>query len=578
MLTSPSAPIRLTQPASAYCTGDVQFQDSDLAAIAKRQGASAAWIEAFARYDVDAPNKVRGDFAVVVYDRHGRTFLAVDRFSIHSLCFRAGAEGICFHPRADIAADSDGTLEPQAIFDYLYFHVVPAPRTIFRDVQRVPAGHFALFEADQYRMDSWWKPAFVEDTPQSFDDLRTQFLDLLRAAILRQLDGKRVGCFLSGGTDSSTVAGMLTDVGGRPASSFSIGFDAAGYDEMAYARIAARHFGTEHHEYYVTPDDLVASISDVARYYDQPFGNSSVVPAYYCAKVAREAGIEKMLGGDGGDELFGGNSRYAKQRVFAAYQYVPRFLRANMLEPILSDRSPISRLPLLRKAASYIEQARAPMPDRMQMYNLLSRLGLPNVLTPEFLSAIDPHIPLALERKVYSATNGRALINQMLAFDWRFTLADNDLPKVVGAAAFAGIPVGFPLLDDALTDFSLQLEPKLKLRGLELRWFFKKALRGFLPDAIIAKKKHGFGMPFGVWVNRNADLKALAFESIRSLGGRGIVRTDFLRQLELEYLPRHPGYYGEMVWILMILEQWLRGHHHHAPSGASHSETTAMYS
>ncbi len=198
------------------------------------------------------------------------------------------------------------------------------------------------------------------------------------------------------------------------------------------------------------------------------------------------------------------------------------------------------------------------MPERLQMYNLLTRLGLAEVLTPDFLAAVDPADPLRQQRDVYAASDAGSLINRMLAFDWRYTLADSDLPKVVGATALAGIDVGFPFLDDDLVDFSLKLEPSLKLKGLKLRWFFKEALRDFLPAAIIEKKKHGFGLPFGVWVNGHAALKTLATESIHALGERGIVRADFLHKLLAEHLPQHPGYYGEMVWIFMMLEQWLR--------------------
>lgn len=116
---------------------------------------------------------------------------------------------------------------------------------------------------------------------------------------------------------------MIGEVSGQQTATYSIGFEAEGYDEMEYARIAARHFKTEHHEYYVTPDDLVRSISAVAQYYDQPFGNSSALPAYYCAKMAREDGVGKILAGDGGDELFGGNTRYAKQKIFGYYDSLP---------------------------------------------------------------------------------------------------------------------------------------------------------------------------------------------------------------------------------------------------------------
>jgi asparagine synthase (glutamine-hydrolysing) len=151
----------------------------------------------------------------------------------------------------------------------------------------------------------------------------------------------------------------------------------------------------------------------------------------------------------------------------------------------------------------------------------------------------------------------------MLALDWRYTLADNDLPKVLGTAQLAGIDVGFPLLADELLDFSLGLPPEWKLRGLTLRWFFKEALREFLPIEIIRKKKHGFGLPFGVWAVRNEGLRELAGNALRALGERRVFRAQFIEELLSNRLAEHPGYYGEMVWIFMMLELWLE---HHAPS------------
>ena len=201
------------------------------------------------------------------------------------------------------------------------------------------------------------------------------------------------------------------------------------------------------------------------------------------------------------------------------------------------------------------------MPDRMQSYNLLDRLGLQEVLTPAFLGAVDTDSPREHQRATWAAgPRDASLVNQMLAFDWRYTLAENDLPKVVGTTGLAGVDVGFPLLDTRLLDFSLKLPTRYKLKGLKLRWFFKEALRGFLPDEILTKKKHGFGLPFGPWAVKDAALNALAAESLRGIAARGIVRAEFVESLLTQRLREHAGYYGEMVWILMMLEQWLRRH------------------
>jgi asparagine synthase (glutamine-hydrolysing) len=180
------------------------------------------------------------------------------------------------------------------------------------------------------------------------------------------------------------------------------------------------------------------------------------------------------------------------------------------------------------------------------------------VLTEAFLSGVDRGEPVHQQRQVWAQARTSSEINRTLAYDWRYTLAESDLPKVRAATRLAGVEVGFPLLDDDLLAFSLRLRSDYKLKGLKLRWFFKEALRDFLPDEIIRKKKHGFGLPFGVWVMRHGSLRDLAFDSLNGFAQRNIVRRDFVDALLSTRLAEHPGYYGEMVWILMMLEQWLR--------------------
>ena len=536
--------------------GAPRFSDARLAGLADTQGMLAAWNEAIGRGASKAAAGVTGDFAVGLVEPGGRTFMAVDRFAIRTLCYRVDDGQLRFAARADELAGAGAEIDPQAIFDYLYFHVIPSPRTIYKGIFRLPPGHYGLFEKGELTVLPYWVPAFDEQSDTSFSALKDEFCQLLQGAVATQLDGTKPACFLSGGTDSSTVAGMAALASGKTTATYSIGFDAQGYDEMEFARIAAKHFKTEHHEYYVTPDDLVRSIPAVAAQYDQPFGNSSALPAYYCAKMAREDGVSKILAGDGGDELFGGNTRYAKQRVFGWYDDIPASLRTGLLEPV-SGMSVMGQIPLVRKAASYVNQAKVRMPDRMMTYNQLMRLGIHDVLTAEFLAQVDTQDPVRQQRGVWALARTDSLVNRMLAFDWRYTLADCDLPKVVGTTALAGVDVGFPMLDDRLLDFSQRLPTAYKLKGLKLRWFFKEALRGFLPDEIIVKKKQGFGLPFGVWANTHPALKAMATDSLNSLAGRGVVRPDFIQSLLTQRLPEHPGYYGEMIWILMMLEQWL---------------------
>lgn len=483
--------------------------------------------------------------------------LASDRFATHSLCWARSGQQTTFANRADQLDLERRAIDPQAIFDYLYFHVIPAPRTIFRGVQRLAPGLRLIANAGGTETRAWWRAEFHPRPVQDLEELKGEFRSAVRAAVAREAEAPGVAAFLSGGTDSSTVVGMLREVTGERPRCYSMGFATDGYDEIAFARIAARAFDADHREYYVSAQDLVANIPLVAAHYDQPFGNSSALPSFCLARLARADGYQKLLAGDGGDELFGGNSRYATQKVFAAYQRcLPAPLRHQLFDP-LGRCALAAKIPVLSKVRSYVEQANIPLPERTEQYNLIFRLGLDTVLSGALRASSDPHSPMRLQRAVWEAVIADNDTDRHLGFDWRFTLADNDLPKVTGTTTLAGLDVGFPLLANSLQDIACRLPADLKVRGQSLRWFFKQALADFLPDEILAKKKHGFGLPFGFWALQDKGLAELSRASLEGLAARGILNPAFVGKLFTELLPAHPGYYGEMVWISMMLEQWL---------------------
>lgn len=520
------------------------------------------WARAMKKGGRQALERFGGDFALAAWDtQERRGWLAADRVGVHQLVYTRVGSALAFASSLDMLGGFPGVgreLSPQGLFDYLFYHVSPGPGTVFKGQFRLPPGQCIEFgPGAPAGLQTWWAMRFEERAGQPLDGLKQEFKSLLRGAVQETAEGSKVGAFLSGGTDSSTVSGMLAGIGPAKAQTFSIGFDVVGYDEMAYARTAARHFGCEHHEYYVTPKDVVDALPKIAASYDQPFGNASAVPTYYCARFAREHGIERLLAGDGGDELFGGNERYAKQHLLGLYQRVPRALRRGLIEPIAMASTPLNELKPLRKLRSYVEQARPLMPQRYESYNLLNHLGTANVLEPGFLATIDPEHPHALMIEAHAPFADASLINQMLAIDLRFILADGDLPKVTRMCELAGVDVAFPLLDDRLIDFSQHLRADLKLRGTQLRWFFKQALMDFLPQEVITKQKHGFGLPVGDWLIGHPPLRDLAMDSIGRLRHLGIVQPRFVDELVGKKLAEHPAYFGTMVWVLMMLGLWL---------------------
>ncbi len=185
---------------------------------------------------------------------------------------------------------------------------------------------------------------------------------------------------------------------------------------------------------------------------------------------------------------------------------------------------------------------------------------LGDVFEPEFLKAIDPRQPRDIAREVYARTSSRSPVNRMMHLDLKETLADNDLRKVNGMCELAGIAVRYPMLDDELVAFSGRLTPAQKVKGLRLRHFFKEALQDFLPPQTITKTKHGFGLPFGLWLERDATLRQIAHDSLASFRQRGYVRPAYVDRLLELHESSHASYFGVMIWIVLMLEQWLRAH------------------
>ncbi len=542
--------------------GRANFQESRLTHLARTEGLAKTLADDWRKRGEEAFESLRGAFALCILDKNANeAVLAIDRMGTFPLNYQVSRGGMVFGSSSDAVNLHPlirSEIAPQSLYNYVYFHMVPGPATIYQDQKRLLPGEYLVYRKGHLEVRKYWEMRFQENEKRSFENLKQDFLGVLRSSVRDAVGDQEVGAFLSGGTDSSTIAGILGEVSGRPAHTYSIGFDASGYDEMGYARIAAKHFSTRHHEYYVTPEDIVSSIPRIAAIFDQPFGNASAIPAYYCARMAKADGLSIMLGGDGGDELFGGNVRYAKQHLFSLYEQMPFPLRKGLIEPLVFGFPGGAALPPVRKARSYIEQASIPMPARTETYNLLERYGPSEVFTREFLESVSPQNPAGLLDEIYHESNAVSLINRMLAFDRKFTLADNDLPKVAKACELAGMEVAFPLISDEVVAFSLRLEPHLKLKGTKLRYFFKEALRGFLPDDIITKQKHGFGLPFGVWLQQHKPLQELASDSLSDLKSRSIVRSDFIDKLLGEHLDEHAGYHGTMVWVLMMLEQWYR--------------------
>lgn len=505
--------------------------------------------------------ELEGAFAMAfLWPAANQLLLAADRVGIVPLYYAELNGGLAFatHQPALYEVPGLGTdIDYQAVYSFLHFHAIPSPQSVYKSVRRLMPGQALELREGRTSTTTFWQPEYRDERGRAgVSDLKPEFRAVIEHSVRTEAGlADHVGCFLSGGTDSSTVAGHLGMVTDAPARSYSIGFDEEGYDETGFARIAAKHFATDHHEYFVTPQDIVDLIPKLATYYGAPFGNSSVIPTYYCARMAKEQGIERLLGGDGGDELFGGNDRYAKQKVFGIYDDVPGWIKA-ILEPVVFGFPMGAKILPVQKARRYIEQAKVPMPARMETYNLMHWFRDEGLLHEDFEGAVDTDQPIAQLAEIYDGANSSTMMNRMLAMDLKFTLADNDIPKVSGMCELAGVEVGFPFMSDEMVEFSTRVPIDMKVKRYRLRHMFKEALRDFLPEEVITKTKHGFGLPFGVWAAREEGLRELVADSLSGFKQRGIVKPAFVDRLIDESRGTDAHYTGTLVWVFMILEHW----------------------
>ena len=541
--------------------GQPRFKDVRLSLTLEQSGPAAAIAEAYAEYASDVFEQMFGAFSCCIIDSANDRLLAgIDRLGRHTFYYAVRNDTLAFGSDAACLLDAQQPAPSplnQGGFNYIYFHMVPSPGSIFDEIQKLPAAHCLEFSNGELKRRCYWTPTFNESKSSGeLKALGQSLRDTLREAVAYSLPAQgKVGAFLSGGLDSSTVTGIMSELCDNNAEAFSIGFSAKGYDEMAYARITAEHFGVKLNEYYVTPEDVVSALPMIATSYDEPFGNSSALPAYFCARMAAQQGVDTLLAGDGGDEIFAGNERYVFQRVFNYYQSAPKLLRSGLLEPLLNTL-PVS-VGLVAKARSYVAQANTPLPDRLQNYNFLHQHLPTEIFTDEFLAAVDPEVPLALQREVYHRPEHGSELNRMLYLDWQFTLADNDLRKVSHMCAVAGVDVVYPMIEDVLVEFSCTVPSDIKLKGSDLRHFFKQALTGWLPKETINKDKQGFGLPFGVWMQDYQPLREMAYDNLLKLKRRQIVRPQFIDRTIEMHQSKHAAYYGELVWILTVFELWM---------------------
>ena len=551
--------------ADLYNENELKGGAGDGSEVPENARTAALLAALYERFGSSFVEKLRGGFSVVLWDRRERTLLAaIDGFGIKRLVYHRHARGLIVAARINAVAQyakSNLQINPRAIANVLNYSANLAPETIFTGVHRLTPGTLLVASDGNPRLTTFWDIRYDAGGDANEDRLSRELESVVERSVAVHCKDDQfgaLGAFLSGGTDSSTVVGMMARTGKEPVKTFSIGFQEQPFNELGYAEITAKKFHTEHHTYLVGPDECFDALPDIVRSFDEPYGNSSAIPTYFCARLAAENGVQALLAGDGGDELFGGNERYLSDKIFETYQTVPRLLRRGLIEPALA-LVPMDR-GLPGKARRYVRRSNLPRVERYFSYAFLCAHSPVDVLEKDFLSALGGESVLAIPSAHFNRAPATQHLDRLLYVDMKVTLADNDLPKVTCMSELAGIETRFPFLDRTVAEFSGCIPTRLKVKGSQKRYLFKKAFRNLLPIEVIRKKKHGFGIPVSTWMKTDKRMRELSRDTLlsRRAFGRGYFRRPFIEDLFSKYENDDSTYYGDTLWTFLTMELWHR--------------------
>ncbi len=511
-------------------------------------------VHAYEEWGEDCFRRLRGMFAIALWDgRAGALFLARDRAGIKPLHYGTFGGRLVFGSeiKSLLAAGVAPELDVDALDHYLSFLYTPPDRTIFRGLRKLLPGHLLRWSAGRARVSRYWtlppSESFTGGEAEAAETLRDVLADAVRCHLLSDVP---LGAFLSGGVDSSLVVGLMARASSRPVRTFSIGFDEPEFDELEHARLVARHFGTDHHEFVVRPDAL-AILDDLISHFDEPFGDSSAIPTWYVSQVARKH-VTVVLSGDGGDELFGGYDRYFPHPRVAAFD------RLHLPGARRIAAAAASRLGHGTRGKNFLRHvardARGRYLDSIAFFHPDEKTAL---LAPEVAARIaGPDPETALGRR-FDAHASLPWTSQMMRFDFETYLPEDVLVKVDRMSMAHSLESRVPLLDNHVIDFAATLPARLKINGTRRKHILKEAAVRLVPRSILERRKQGFGIPIGHWFR--GGLRDLFHDVLLSPTARqrGYFRPEFVEAVVAEHMAGTRDH-TLRLWSLVVFELWHR--------------------
>jgi asparagine synthase (glutamine-hydrolysing) len=516
---------------------------------------------------VAAVKRLNGMFAFALWDsKKGILWLCRDRVGIKPLVYYWDDQQLIFASEIKaILKDPDVSkkMDMTALNLYMAFSFIPAPKTIFEGIRKLPPGHSLVIQKGKIRTQSYWEaPKQVGQAinNEKFKERRDHYSKMLYRTLSDAVTSRMVadvplGAFLSGGIDSSVVVALMALQSSQPIKTFSIGFtDAPLYDETHYAREVATRYKTDHHEFKLTFQDMIDVLPDVMSTFDEPFSDSSAIPAYIVSRETRQH-VTVALSGDGGDELFAGYRSYLGHHWYQKYMMIPAILRESVLENFiktLPDSRDSRCLEFIRRAKKFVKGTKGSFPERL--------LALKEVMSTDLRKKI---------LKFHSADNDGAFgmvskrvkeykgdtLNSVLYSDFKDSLPGDMLNKVDWMSMKNSLEVRVPFLDHRVVELAFGMPGSLKIHRGKTKYILKETFKDLLPRSLYTRPKAGFEVPISKWLR--TDLKFLVdkYLSEEKIRDQGLFEYDIISGLK----ESHQNLRSDtswMLWNLIVFQFW----------------------
>jgi len=519
--------------------------------LCRTSSESEVIINLYLKFGLNFIDKLNGMFAIAIHDARDRSLhLIRDRMGKKPLWISQLNDGTLFFAsevRALMLARPDRTLRTDMVAEVMQYGYINAPHSGFNEITQLPPASILSWCDGKVSTTKYWEPDFNIKVDISYEDALETTKDLIEKAVERRLISERpLGSFLSGGFDSTVVTAYMVKLMSEKVQTYSIGFDSAQFNEAHHAKQVANYLGTNHHEEILSPDPALV-VEKIAQVFDQPLADSSIIPTYLLAKFARE-NLIVALGGDGGDEVFGGYDRYLATPILQGLNPILGLAKYGLG---LVDKKVLGKGRKINRASSQLNHKDSLAHRFSSIHSLAQPVDLEVLLAPEFMSDTASKIFMSQFNKEDISS-----FDRMIRSDLLFYLPGDLLVKADIATMANSLELRSPMLDINVVEWGLSLPRKYKIKGFETKHILKDVARSLVPANLIDRPKMGFGIPRAEWLRTG--MKEIVIDTLTDATA---TQRGWFNVIEVKkVIDTHMA--GEdkdsLIWPILILELWAR--------------------